>query len=628
MTAPSTRAPMGGVDGRTPARGVSAHAVLRAGDDEARRRAARRWPRRTPVLVLLVALAVTALATAFAVTTARGRRRARFDNAVQAAQDRIQSRIGTYVALLHGATGLFAASDTVTAADFQAYVTRLDLAGRYPGVRALGFSRRLTARESADGLWPAGTRAEYHAVRYLEPLDAQNRRVLGFDMHSEPSRAAAMDRARDTGQPAASGPVALLQQRPGAPPRGFLLYVPVYRHDAPVASVATVAQRREALLGFVFATFRADALFAGIFGHEVAPRVGFRVYDGVDTTAAGLLTDSRTLALTPVPAPRDDDVPFATLLAGPAPRTLQRFDVAGRPWTLLFTAEPEPEGTTRDVTVLAIALGGLFVSAVLFGLTRAEVRARERAERSESVRSRFFAAMSHELRTPINAILGYNDLLLAGIYGPLPEVQETGVRRSQRAARHLLELVNDVLDLSKLEAGKIDVAPEPVRLDELLDDLLTTIRPMAEERGCALELDRFDCARSLRTDPRRLRQILLNLLSNATKFGAGHPVRIQCALVPHGGMSPGRRRRRTAGDGIVITVTDGGPGIAHADQERIFEEFVQLPGASAGGTGLGLPISRRLAELLGGTLGVRSEPGRGSSFFVMLPLDGRRAARR
>jgi signal transduction histidine kinase len=231
--------------------------------------------------------------------------------------------------------------------------------------------------------------------------------------------------------------------------------------------------------------------------------------------------------------------------------------------------------------------------------------------------------MSHELRTPVNAVLGYNDLLLAGVYGPLASAQEHGIARSQRAAHHLLELINDVLDLSKLEAGKMEIAVEPVPLAEFLDDLLVTIRPMAEERGCALRLEREGCDCSIDTDPRRLRQILLNLLSNATKFGAGHPVVVHCTMVPHGAALPGGAgrggRRRTAGDAVVVAVTDGGPGIAPADQERIFEEFVQLPGSTPGGTGLGLPISRRLAELLGGQLTLESAPGRGSTFAVTLP---------
>jgi K+-sensing histidine kinase KdpD len=132
---------------------------------------------------------------------------------------------------------------------------------------------------------------------------------------------------------------------------------------------------------------------------------------------------------------------------------------------------------------------------------------------------------------------------------------------------------------------------------------------------------------ALVTDPRRLRQILLNLLSNAAKFGAGAPVRVACTRLPHGAPPPGRavgrpwRERGGAEGAIVVSVTDQGPGIAPADQERIFEEFVQLPGGAAGGTGLGLPISRRLAELLGGALTLESAPGEGSTFHLVLPGD-------
>ena len=593
-------------DGEDPARGVSAHAVLRAGHEEQRRRAAHPWPRRSPLLVLATSLLVTALAAGFVASTGRDRARTRFENAVQGAGDRIEARVGSHVALLHGATALFAASDTVTAADFGRYVQRLDLAARYPGVRAIGYSRRLRV-----GPTPG---AETHAVAFLEPLDSVNRALLGYDMHQDPMRREAMDRARDSGLPAASAALALRGANPAGTRPGFLLYVPVYRRDA---AVRDVAARRDALLGFVYAVFPSDELFAGIFGHEETPRVFVRVFDGADTTTGTLLVDSRTHATPGGPAPS----PGVLAPAG----VLDTLDVGGRSWTLAFAPMPEAGAIgSRDSIALGVAGLGALVALTLFFLTRAEVQARERAERSEAERSRFFAAMSHELRTPINAILGYNDLLLAGIFGELPPVQEDGIRRSQRAARHLLELVNDVLDLSKLEAGKVDVAPEPVRVDELLDDLLTTIRPMAEERGCTVELARATCAFSIRTDPRRVRQILLNLLSNATKFGAGHPVHVACVCVPHGAVIPGGGRRRTAGDAVVIAVRDHGPGIARGDQERIFEEFVQLPGSTPGGTGLGLPISRRLAELLGGALTVASEPGDGSTFYVTLPRDGRR----
>lgn len=226
-------------------------------------------------------------------------------------------------------------------------------------------------------------------------------------------------------------------------------------------------------------------------------------------------------------------------------------------------------------------------------------------EKAIAARAHFYASMSHELRTPINAIVGYNDLLLASVYGPLSEQQTHGIERSQKAAQHLLELVNDVLDLSKLEAGKVELDPVPVRLPTLVEDLFTTLRPLADQHGCELRLEIDECTERITTDPRRVRQILLNLLSNAVRFGAGRPVRVWCAP--------------TDTAGVRIEVTDHGPGIAPEDVPRVFEEFVQLAGSTQSGTGLGLPISRRLARLLGGKIEVESTPGQGSTFCLTLP---------
>ena len=227
-------------------------------------------------------------------------------------------------------------------------------------------------------------------------------------------------------------------------------------------------------------------------------------------------------------------------------------------------------------------------------------------ERALATRSRFYAAMSHELRTPINAVIGYTELILEGIFGPIDDRQRDALERSARAARHLLELVNDVLDLSKIEAGRIEVQVEEVHPRELIAELMDTVRPMAEESGVVLEMDPSSppCL-PVATDPRRVRQIMLNLLSNAIKFGGGKPVTVTC---------------RGLGDGgVEMDVADQGRGIDPADQARIFEEFVQIDRESGTGTGLGLPISRRLAQLLGGSIRVASTPGQGSTFTVRLP---------
>jgi signal transduction histidine kinase len=227
-----------------------------------------------------------------------------------------------------------------------------------------------------------------------------------------------------------------------------------------------------------------------------------------------------------------------------------------------------------------------------------------------SARNRFYAAMSHELRTPINAVMGYNDLLLASVYGALNEQQELAIERSQRAAQHLRELVDDVLDISRIEAGRMDVQAERVQLGTVIEELFTTLRPAAQATDTPLRVS-VEGEGTVVTDPRRVRQILLNLVSNAVRFGAGAPVWVRVAPAREGG--------------VQVEVTDGGPGIAPEDQGRIFDEFVQLArdenGDSSGidGTGLGLPIARQLARLVDGRIEVSSSPGLGSTFRLILP---------
>jgi len=227
-------------------------------------------------------------------------------------------------------------------------------------------------------------------------------------------------------------------------------------------------------------------------------------------------------------------------------------------------------------------------------------------EAAMSARSRFYASMSHELRTPINAIMGYSALLLDEIYGPLNPEQQRGIERANKAAKHLLELVNDILDLSKIEAGKLELEIQPATFPNVIQDLFVTVRPLADQHGSELALEHVGDPVTVITDPRRVRQILLNLLSNAIKFGEGKPITVQS-------------RARDDG-GVEVDVTDLGIGIPGEDIDKIFDEFVQLSQPNQHqGTGLGLPISRRLAVLLDGSLTVRSAPGEGSTFRLTLP---------
>jgi signal transduction histidine kinase len=215
--------------------------------------------------------------------------------------------------------------------------------------------------------------------------------------------------------------------------------------------------------------------------------------------------------------------------------------------------------------------------------------------------------MSHELRTPMNAIIGYNALLLDEIYGPLPRrAGERRAARGSRAAAHLLELLNDVLDLAKIEAGRIELQEEPVRIPALLRELADTVRPLAETarlravnvEGAGRGRTRHDGPAARAPDPAEPA-----LQRGEVRRGAAGAARL----------GAGARRRR------AHPVVDQGRGIDPADQERIFEEFVQVDSPEGTGTGLGLPISQRLAQLLGGRLELRSALGSGSEFRLTLP---------
>ncbi len=283
---------------------------------------------------------------------------------------------------------------------------------------------------------------------------------------------------------------------------------------------------------------------------------------------------------------------------------------AGKTYTLI----------ARDVTERRAAEEALRSQAVSLANSTAELTAlneelhlrQTELERAMSARNRFYASMSHELRTPINAIIGYNTLLLDHIYGPLNDKQQRGIERTHKAAKHLLELVNDILDLSKIEAGKMEVDLQEVQFPHLVEDLFVTVQPLADEKGSALTMTMDGGPRTIISDPRRLRQILLNLLSNAIKFGEGKPIDVVC---------------RAADEGkFEIEVVDRGQGIQPEDVARIFDEFVQIARPkrpqqppTQEGTGLGLPISRGLAKLLGGTLQVESTPGEGSRFRLVVP---------
>jgi signal transduction histidine kinase len=290
----------------------------------------------------------------------------------------------------------------------------------------------------------------------------------------------------------------------------------------------------------------------------------------------------------------------------------------------------------------------LIVGAVVIGLAlllqherRQAARLAERSRelerlssellRANRMKNDFLANVSHELRTPLNAIVGFVDLLREGVYGDLSPRQVKPVERIEASANHLRHLVDQILDLAKMAAGRLDVHAETLDVRPFILDVASEVESLVNEKSLSLSLAMGSSLPRIRTDPTHLRQILVNLLGNAIKYtDAGSIVVKTRTLLREAALGEGLPQivaiaQEGTSSWLAIQVIDSGIGIAVTDYERVFEEFEQVgagPRADSPnrGTGLGLAISRRLARLLGGDLLVQSEPGKGSTFTLWLPV--------
>jgi signal transduction histidine kinase len=439
----------------------------------------------------------------------------------------------------------------------------------------------------------------------------------------------------DVGEPSPRPPLAdvLVEQLRTTMPVGLMTIdvVPLSSVHSLVTLVRPVVGSVGRSSGVVGMVFDGDTLRAWLSRIHPGTRLALLVLSGEDTvTVLGKLGESAQALATEY--------------------TVVRLPTGGT-WRVMTTHAL----TTRS---LRWALWTLGVAGVLFlalGLLREQRRALQVAERSvelerlysdvkhaNQAKSEFLANISHELRTPLNAIVGFVELLHDGFYGELSPRQALPVDRISASATHLRHLVDQVLDIAKIAAGRLEVHPEMIVLRPFVLNVASELESLVGERDVTFSITVGTSLPRVRTDPTHLRQILINLIGNAVKYTPAGTVSVRARLigVPEGAgerRSGGGRREDAEVDAlnvrpprpgtwVALQVADTGVGIAAKDHERVFDEFEQVNAGPRSdsmqrGTGLGLAISRRLSRLLGGEINIESELGRGSTFTVWLPVN-------
>ena len=250
-----------------------------------------------------------------------------------------------------------------------------------------------------------------------------------------------------------------------------------------------------------------------------------------------------------------------------------------------------------------------------------------RAEAADHLKSSFLATMSHELRTPLNSIIGFTGIILQGMAGPITQEQKKQLGMVRSSARHLLDLINDVLDISKIEAGQLQVRQDPFELTDVINQVMESVSPLAEKKSLSLDRDIAVDLPAMYSDRRRVEQILLNLLNNAIKFTDRGSILLQVDLVSQARVDANKDASPHSEQpvpSVRFRIADTGIGIRPEDIEQLFKPFSQVDSGLTrqhDGTGLGLAICGRLTHLLGGTIGVDSQWSQGSEFTVILPLE-------
>jgi signal transduction histidine kinase len=522
----------------------------------------------------------------------------------------VQDTLNSYEEILQGGVGLYRGSDSVTVDDWTNFLQAFDIKKNFPSAQTIGFMKVVNATDAAT--FTASMRTQPGLESYtIHPLDP-NATVYaplmyavavatkspigyGYNGYSDPARKQAMYEARDTGTTALTG-LLTFHPTPQTQYKGFGVFVPYYGHQNPPT---TVADRQAAISGYVYASFRADLFFGRTTGDTTDRYAGYQVRIGGDTQ------------------PLYDSASYATISKEKrATRLTRTLRLYGQDWNIDYAFRPKAllsEAQLRRPT--GIAFAGIFCAALIALVVLLLLKARSheltvQKERAvELAKDELLSLASHQLRTPATGVKQYLGMILQGFAGEVPPTQMQLLDKAYASNDRQLHIINEILHLAKIESGRIVLARQTTDINSLMEDIITEQQPDIQASKHKVQVKLPKRPLILYVDSHTLRMAIENIISNAIKY------------TPKGGEVTIRVFKTH--EHAFIRVKDSGIGIAQADTDKLFKQFSRLPNEmslSVGGTGIGLYLAKHLVELHGGTITVKSAPGKGSTFTIILPL--------
>ncbi len=564
----------------------------------------------------------------------------RFSFKTQDISSAISERMEEQEAALWGGVGLFNASANVTRIEWANYVKSLRLEKYLPGLQGYGYSEIVRAGDRTDhvnriraegfpefDIRPAGNRELYSSIIYLEPFRDRNLRAFGYDMFSEPTRRAAMERARDTGEAAVSGMVTLVQETESDIQRGFLMYLPVYRKGSPVS---TLKERRAALQGFVYSPFRIKDLTRGILGREDA-EIDFRIYDGAFKTPDRVLYDSA-----------ENDASY-TDEGNSLFTTTVSLRIGGHPWTLTFRSRPGFISAGDKKQPMYIAMGGILIDILLFltisslthqrrraliiaermtgELRQAKNEAEEAAQNEVILRTRtqvsnaklkvandgllnFTSIVAHDLRSPLKRIESFIGILRDEYQSAFDDEGKDILTRIDRGSSRMRLMLDSLHNYAKY--SDVSIKGKTASIAKITENAIETLG--METGNARIETDiGEDC--HVRGDALLLEHVLQNLISNSIKFrGDNRPDIFIVARIRENGV-------------VELAVSDSGIGIEPEYATKVFDMFARLHNEDEfEGTGIGLAVCKKIVVDHGGDIYVDTNWTRGTRIVLTFQL--------